>query len=307
MPATARDAKALNLSLLLLLGLLWGMTYGLNKVALATVPPLTLVTARVCLAAAALWIVVLVSGTRGPTHRHAVVPIFIQGGLACAVPYTLIAFGQQSVDSALAAILNSMAPLFVCLIGLARAKSEPLTLSRGLGVALGLGGVVMIMGAGALAGLGKTAVGQIAIVIATLSSAVGVLYGRRLSGMAPELAAAGTLTSAALALVPLWMWIEMPLNVSPSWSSLAALVVNALLATALGYVIYFRLLGSVGSVATASVGYLKPTFGVLIGCMLLAEPLTWQVAVGLAATLIGVAAISRTPLPKLVEAPNRAA
>ena len=130
MPATVKDANALNLSLLLLLGLLWGMTYGLTKIALATIPPLTLVTARVCLAAAALWIVVLVSGTRRPTHRHGVVPIFVQGGLACAIPYTLIAFGQQSVDSALAAILNSMAPLFVCLIGLARTKSEPLTLGR---------------------------------------------------------------------------------------------------------------------------------------------------------------------------------
>ena len=307
MPATVKGAKALNLSLLLLLGLLWGMTYGLTKIALATIPPLTLVTARVCLAAAALWIVVLVSGTQRPTHRHGVMPIFIQGGLACAVPYTLIAFGQQSVDSALAAILNSMAPLFVCLIGLGQARSEPLTLGRWLGVALGLGGVLMIVGAGALAGLGKTAVGQIAIVIATLSSAVGILYGRRLSDMPPELAAAGTLTAAALALVPLWLWLEWPVNVSPSGKSLAALVVNALLTTALGYVIYFRLLRSVGSVATASVGYLKPAIGVLIGCALLAEPLTWQIAVGLGAILIGVAAINRTPSLKFAAAPHRAA
>jgi drug/metabolite transporter (DMT)-like permease len=200
-----------------------------------------------------------------------------------------------------------MAPLFVCLIGLAWAKSEPLTLGRWLGVALGLGGVMIIVGAGALAGLGQTAVGQIAIVIATLSSAVGVLYGRRLGDMPPELAAAGTLTAAALALVPLCVWIEMPLSVSPSWSSLAALIVNALLTTALGYVIYFRLLRSVGSMATASVGYLKPAFGVLIGCALLAEPLTWQITVGLVAILIGVAAINRTPSLKFAAAPNRAA
>jgi drug/metabolite transporter (DMT)-like permease len=307
MPSNDKFANAQNLSLILLLGLLWGMTYGLNKVALATIAPLTLVTARVWLAAAALWIVVLVSGRQHPAGRNRVMPIFVQGCLACLVPYTLIAFGQQSVDSALAAILNSMAPLFVCLIGLVGAKSEPLTLSRWLGVALGLGGVTMIVGAGALAGLGPTAIGQIAIVIATLSSAVGVLYGRRLGDMPPELAAAGTLTAAAVALVPLWLWLEWPVNVLPSRSSLAALVVNALLTTALGYVIYFRLLRSVGSVATASVGYLKPAIGVLIGCALLAEPLTWQIVVGLIATLIGVAAINRTPLPKLVEAPNRAA
>src|SRR5437879_7658111 len=101
MPATAKDAKARNLSLLLLLGLLWGMTYGLTKIALATIPPLTLVTARVWLAATALWIVVLVSGQQGPAGRHrsifGLMPIFVQGCLACLVPYTLIAFGQQSV------------------------------------------------------------------------------------------------------------------------------------------------------------------------------------------------------------------
>jgi drug/metabolite transporter (DMT)-like permease len=296
-----------NLLLILLLGLLWGMTYGLTKIALATIPPLTFVTARVWLAAAALWIVVLVSGRQGPAGRHGLMPIFVQGCLACLVPYTLVAFGQQSVDSALAAILNSMTPLFVCLIGLAQTRSEPLTLGRWLGVALGLGGVTIIVGAGALTGLGKTAVGQIAIVLATLSSAVGILYGRRLSDMPPELAAAGTLTAAALALVPLWLWIEMPLNVSPSGSSLAALAVNALLTTALGYVIYFRLLRSVGGVATASVGYLKPAIGVLIGCAILAEPLTWQIIVGLVAILMGVAAINRTPSLKFAEAPNRAA
>jgi drug/metabolite transporter (DMT)-like permease len=307
MPAGDKTANALNLLLLLLLGLLWGMTYGLTKIALATIPPLTLVTARVCLAAAALWVVVLVTGVRLPTRRHGIIPIFVQGCLACAVPYTLVAFGQQSVDSALAAILNSMAPLFVCLIGLGQARSEPLTLGRWLGVALGLGGVMITVGAGALAGLGKTAVGQIAIVIATLSSTAGILYGRRLGDMPPELAAAGTLSAAALTLVPLWLWLEWPVNVSPSGPSLAALIVNALLTTALGYVIYFRLLRSVGSMATASVGYLKPAFGVLIGCALLAEPLTWQITMGLVAILIGVAAINRAPSPRFAAAPNRAA
>jgi drug/metabolite transporter (DMT)-like permease len=76
-----------------------------------------------------------------------------------------------------------------------------------------------------------------------------------------------------------------------------ALLVNALFATALGYLVYFRLLASVGSVATASVGYLKPAVGVLIGCVLLGEPLTWQIAVGLAIILLAVAAINRSGVP----------
>ena len=109
--------------------------------------------------------------------------------------------------------------------------------------------------------------------------------------MAPEVAAAGTLSAAAAILVPLsWCW-EAPFSAVPSLASVGALLVNALGATALGFVLYFRLLRSLGSVTTASVGYLKPTIGVLIGCTVMAEPVTWNVIVGLLATVAGVAAI----------------
>src|SRR5262249_17307563 len=95
-------ASRLEIALLALLGLLWGMPYALTKIALATIPPVTLVAARVALAAAALWVVVLLRGCKVPTRRDFLAPLFIQGCVACAIPYTLIAFGQQSVDSALA-------------------------------------------------------------------------------------------------------------------------------------------------------------------------------------------------------------
>jgi len=281
------------MGLLLLLGLLWGMPYALTKIALATIPPVTLVAARVSLAAAALWIVVLFMGCRLPARRDFVVGLFIQGLVTCAIPYTLIAFGQQSVDSALAAILNSTAPLFVCLISLLWTRHEPLTAGRLLGVTIGLGGVVLIAGASALAGLGRGTIGQAAIILATLSTAVSVIYGRRFVTVAPEVAAAGMLTAAAVMLLPLCLFVEAPLNSAPSAASLAALLVNGLVATALGFVVYFRLIRTIGSMGTASVGYLKPGVGVLIGCTLMGESLTWTAGTGLIAILIGVAAINQ--------------
>jgi drug/metabolite transporter (DMT)-like permease len=131
----------------------------------------------------------------------------------------------------------------------------------------------------------------LAIVLATFSSAIGVIYGRRLNEIAPEIAAAGTLTSSALVLIPLCFCLQSPLGTAPSWASMGAVLVNAIGATALGFVIYFRLIRTIGSVSTSGVGYLKPTVGVLIGCTLMSEALTWTVIVGLIATLIGVAAI----------------
>src|SRR5437870_8128256 len=96
--------------LLLLLGILWGIPYALTKIALETIPPITLTAARVSLAAAALWIVAILLGRKLPQRWDFVGRLFIQGAVACVIPYTLIAFGQQSVDSALAAILNSTTP-----------------------------------------------------------------------------------------------------------------------------------------------------------------------------------------------------
>jgi drug/metabolite transporter (DMT)-like permease len=289
-----KTVSPLEIALLALLGLLWGMPYALTKIALTSIPPVTLVAVRVALAATLLWIIVFLRGCKMPTRRDLLGRLFIQGCVACVIPYTLIAFGQQSVESALTAILNSTAPLFVCLISLLWTRHEPLTGGRLFGVVIGLAGVVLIAGTSALAGVGRGTAGQAAIILATLSSAVSAIYGRRFATVAPEVAAAGTLTAAAIVLLPLCFFVEAPLNSTPSAASLAALLVNALVATALGFVVYFRLIRTIGSMGTASVGYLKPAVGVLIGCVLMGEPLTWTTGAGLIAILIGVAAINQT-------------
>src|SRR5262245_59192499 len=108
MRADGRIDSSFNLGLLLLLGLLWGMPYALTKIALATIPPITMVAARATVAAAVLWIVVWILGRKHPQRLDCIPRLLVQGGIACLIPHTLIAFGQQTVDSALAAILNSM-------------------------------------------------------------------------------------------------------------------------------------------------------------------------------------------------------
>jgi drug/metabolite transporter (DMT)-like permease len=281
--------------LLLLLGILWGIPYALTKLALSSIPPITMVAARVTLAALVLWLVVVFRRKVAYDWRQYIGSLFFQGAVSCAIPYTLIALGQQTVDSALAAVLNSTTPLFVCLIGVVWLRQDAPSAERWVGVALGLGGVVIVAGSSALLGLGHTIGGQLAICVGTFSSAVGAIYGRNFSATAPEVTAAGALTSAAFILVPLCFFVENPLSVSPSAMSLMALAVNGILATALGFVVYFRLIGTLGSAGVASVGYLKPCFGVLVGWMFMAEPVTWNVLAGLAAILIGVAMINRKP------------
>jgi drug/metabolite transporter (DMT)-like permease len=169
---------------------------------------------------------------------------------------------------------------------------EPVTSRRIFGVAIGFGGVIAVAGASALFGLGQSVAGQTAIILATISSAFSVIQGRRFDSIAPELVSAGMLTSAAIVLVPFSFIVEAPWQVSPSAPSIIALLVNAIIATALGFAIYFRLIRTVGSMATASVGYLKPAVGVLLGCLIFGEPFTVAMALGLFAILLGVAIIS---------------
>jgi drug/metabolite transporter (DMT)-like permease len=160
------------------------------------------------------------------------------------------------------------------------------------GVMLGLAGVVMIAGVNAFIGLGKGGAGQVLILSATASSAYSVIYARRLSDVPAVTVAAGALSSAAVLLVPLCFLVESPLRCEPSARALAALAANGVAATALGFVVYFRIIRTVGGAAASSVGYLKPAFGVLLGCLLTGERLTWTIAAGLMSICLGVAAIN---------------
>ncbi len=296
MGENSKTARPVDYGLLVLLGVLLGIPYALTKISQTTIPPLTGVALRLLIAAIVLWIFVLTSRAKLSTLKDYIPRLLVQGCISCAIPYTLIAYGQTSVNSALAAILNSTTPLFVCLISLLWTQSEPLKSSRMVGVSAGLAGVVMIAGANSLAGLGKDAFGQAAIILATVSSAVAAIQGRRFNDVPPELAAAGTLTCGALVLVPLCFVVDAPLHFTPSAGSIVALLVNAIFATALRSVIYFRLLRTIGSVGTTSVSYLKPAIAVLIGFALMGEALTWTTMLGLLAILFGVAVINQSDL-----------
>jgi drug/metabolite transporter (DMT)-like permease len=292
MQSNGKAIAPFEILLLLLLGILWGMPYALNKIALATIPPITMTAVRVALAAATLWVLVFANGCKWPDQRGVAGRLFVQGLIGCVVPYTLIAFGQQSVDSALASILNSTGPLFICLIGLVTAGKDAPTIQGLFGIVIGLAGVVVITGIGAFTGLGHASVGQLAILLATLSSAFGAIHARRFIAIAPEIVAAGTLTWSALLLMPLAFVVESPFHTVPSAPAVAALLTNAIVATALGFIVYFRLIRTLGSFGTMSVGYLRPGVGVLIGCAMLGESLTWPISCGLLLILIGVTTIN---------------
>ncbi len=273
------------------LGFLWGIPYALTKLSLASIPPITLTAGRVAVAAAVLWALVGALGRQIPKDPLVVKRLFVQGMITCVLPYTLIAFGQRFVDSALAAILNSSTPLFVCLVGACWSRHEPISVIRFIGAAFGIGGVVLVVGASTAALTDSGILGELAIVAATACSAISVIYGRRFAPLPSDVVAAGMLSCAAIVLLPLALIVEHPWTATPTFQSVAAMLVNAVGTTALGFVVYFRLIRTAGSLATSTTSFLKPLVGVSIGIML-DEAVTLSMGIGLLAILLALAFIN---------------
>ena len=282
-----------DLGLLFLLALLWGSSFTFTKVAVETIPPVTMVAARVAIAALLLWLVVRLRGLRMPSAPGNWRAFTLQACFNSVLPFTLITWGQQTIDSGLAGILNATPPVFVLLLTALWTRHEPITAAKWFGVACGLLGVALIIGINALDGLGRHTLSELAVVAASLCYALAAIYGRRFSGLSPLLPAAGSMTCAAVFMIPLSLLTERPWSLSPSPEALAALACLAVFSTAGAMLIYFRILHTLGSIGTASNSYLRAGVSVVLGIVFLGEVLTWSAAVGLALIVVGVVAINR--------------
>jgi drug/metabolite transporter (DMT)-like permease len=281
-----------ELGLLGLLAGLWGSSYLFAKVALATIPPLTLVALRVTIAAAFLLLVLRAQGVRMPQDGKSWLLLLIQALLNSIAPWTVLAWGQQFVDSGLAGVLNSTSPIFVIFITLIFIRHQPVSGWQLLGAGLGLLGVVLTVGVDVLRGLGQEAVAQLAVLLGALLYAGAALHGKRLSHLSPAATAAGTMILASLCLVPASLVVDRPWTLNPSQSSLLAAIVLAVFCTAGALVLYFRLLRTLGPMGVTSQAYLRAGVSVVLGIVVLGERVTPAIGLGLAAIILGVAAIN---------------
>jgi len=289
----------LEFALLALLSLLWGASYGLIKLAVDTITPVTLVAIRVTIAAGVLWLVVLARRRQIPKGFPIWRQLIVQAFFGFIIPFTTITWGQQYVESGLAGILNSTTPIFVFLITVLWTRHEQVNLENSLGVLAGLGGVSLLIGLESLNGLGTHVAGQFAITGATISYTIAMIYGKRFKKIAPEATAACTLTIAVVFLLPTSFAVENPLELTPSRTSIIALISLAVFSTAGAFTLYFRLVNTLGSVGTSSVAYSRAAISVMIGVLVLGETFNGQIAVGLCAVVIGVAAINGQIFPVL--------
>jgi drug/metabolite transporter (DMT)-like permease len=313
MVAPARMSP-LDWSLLLALSILWGGSFFFVGVAVKALPPFTIVLLRVAIAAAALHLVLRATRTAMPWNANTWLAFFGMGLLNNAIPFSLIVWGQTHIASGLASILNATTPLFTVLVAHLLTADERLTKGRIVGVLLGLAGVVALIGPQALTGLGKDVLAQLAVLGAAISYAFASLFGRRFKrmGVPPLATATGQVTASSALLLPVALIVDRPWTLpAPDLSVWGAVVGLALLATALAYVLYFRILASAGAVNLMLVTLLIPVSAILLGSVFLHEALGLMDFVGMALIGLGLAAIDgrlAALLPHLrARAPERGA
>ena len=279
-----------NFLWLLLLASLWGPSFLFIKVAVGEIPPLTLVVGRVGIAAALLFIILRLQGRSLPKLG----PIWIHFGVMAlfqnALPFALINWGEQYIDSALAAILNGTTPLFTILLAHQFIDDDRLSLGKALGVFVGFAGLLVLIAPALFGGVQATAWGLIAVTIAAASYGVAIVYSRlNLRGQVPLVAPTAQLTLATLYLLPLALIFEQPFSLpTPSATAIGSLFMLAVFGTALAFVVYYRIIERASASYVSMVTYLVPIFGVVLGVLVLDEQLSWNAIVGCALILTGV-------------------
>ena len=291
-----------------LLAAFWGASYMFIKVANRAFEPTSMILLRLAIASAVvLAVLVLQRGARAMLGDMRALGWegFALGVVNGAVPFTLIAWGEKYIDSGVAAIANASMPIFVVLLAIRWKPSETV---RGLRL---VGFVIGVLGVGVLAGVHPEggwwgAAGTLAVVVASVSYAIGSLWGQRLVERASGLTiAASSMLGGLVVLLPAGLW-QLPHRV-PGWKESGSVLALAVLGTAVAQIIVYRALRSDGAARVSLVTYLLPVTALFYGVLLLGEPLTWQEVAGMVLILGGVALGSgavRFPRREPVAAPS---
>jgi drug/metabolite transporter (DMT)-like permease len=277
------------------LGAMWGFSFLLVKVAVATVPPLTVAAGRIWIGAAFLLVVVrLRGGSLRPLRAHWRA-LAAMSALGATLPFFLISSSETRIDSGLAAILIAQVPLATMTLAHFFVPDEPFTAAKSAGVGLGLAGVLVLIGPTAVTGLGGTLVAELSMAAAALCYAANAIIARRLPPMDADLVGAGMLLGAGVSIAPASLILDRPWQLAPSASSVWAIVGLGLVCTAVGYLVLFRLIARAGAGFASFNNYLVPLFGVVWGAVFLDERLSPRALVALALILSGVAAARLWP------------
>ena len=295
---------------LLVLAVIWGGAFMFIGVAVRHVAPLTYVWLRLTIAAVAMLLFLRVKRQPLGLPREVWGSMLLLALLNNAVPFTLFGWGQTHIASGLASILNATTPIWGVVVAHLFTQDERMTPRKIAGVLLGFAGVATMIGPALLTNIGTDGLAQLACIAASLSYALAAVWARRFRrmGLSPMSVTTGQLTAGALMMLPVAFLVDQPWTQPfPPLTAVASITALALLCTAFGYVLYFRLIDRAGATNALLVTLLVPPVAILLGALFLAEQLAAQDFIGLALIAVGLAAIDGRLLSALRASPRRQA
>ena len=275
--------------MLITLATVWGGSFLFNAILVTELPVLTIVAIRVTVAALALWGFMYATGRKIPTSLHVWGALLILGVLNNAIPFSLIVQGQTQITSGLASILNATTPLFTIVVAGIFLMDERFSVLRVLGVIVGFSGVILMVGADALGGLGADFWAQLCALGAAFSYGFASVFGRRFRELRvdPVMVATGQVTMSSLVLWPIALWIDGPQDIANmSLNAALSMFGLAVLCTSFAYILYFRILERAGATNISLVTFLVPISAIILGVLVLGEQIFIKEIIGM--TLIGV-------------------
>ncbi|WP_439522648.1 DMT family transporter [Marivita sp.] len=259
---------------LILLGLIWGGSFLAIRTALDEIGPLTSVLHRTGWAMVVLWGFVALKRLPIPRSPRIWGAFLVMGVLNNVIPFSLMAWGQLYIPTGLTSIFNAATAIFGIVVAALVFADEKLTARKVMGVGLGFSGVCMAIGVDALRQFDTTSLAQLAIVAGTLSYAFASAWARKmLGGIPPVIAAAGMLSGSTLCMIPLVLVIEGVPSLALAASTWSAIAYYAIIATALAYLLYYRVLGMAGSGNLLLVTLIIPPIAITLGALVRHETL----------------------------------
>jgi drug/metabolite transporter (DMT)-like permease len=293
MPAMASRPTTRDWVMFGLISFFWGSSYLFIKIGIETLAPLTLIAGRLFFGSLVLGAALVLSRAPIPRDRATYGKLVFMALVNIVIPFSLITWGEQYIDSSLAAILQAATPLFTIVIASLALAEEAITVNRLVGLIIGFGGVVVLFSHG-LTGEGKSSLpGEIALILSSLSYAIGGVFVRlKMRGFRPTVPAFFQVTFALVITTVLALLLESPIHLPDTPSALFSVVWLGVFGSSLAYLIYFRLVHVLGPTRISLITYVMPIVGIVLGVIVLDESIDARTIAGTAIILAGVGLVN---------------
>lgn len=276
-----------------LISVFWGSSYLFIKIGVETLQPFTLIAGRLFFGSLVLGAALLVIRAPLPRDRGTYAKLLFMAVVNIVVPFSLITWGEQYIDSSLAAILQATTPLFTIVIASLALTEEAITVNRLIGLIIGFGGVVVLFSHGLTGGRGDSLLGELALVLSSLSYAIGSVFVRvRMRGFHPTVPAFFQVSIAFLIILVLTLVFESPVHLPDTARAWFAVIWLGVFGSSLAYLIYFRLVHVLGATRISLITYVMPIVGIVAGVLVLNETIDIRTVLGAAIILAGVGLVN---------------